>query len=379
MAGDINLLAEKKALRRFLLIYLVSTIFLIGIGEFFYYKLAYKNIIESEIKSIETEIKVFLEQNRGMFIKIINYKFTSPTNLKIVIYKDKKLIYSNFNPEKVYFDKTFWIKRKYIYYRFEMIKRWGIIDVIAEKPLNKTKFKILYKNLLIFNIFFLFFLTFVSFWLGRVFLAPMKEVINSLEDFIRDSTHEMNTPISIILTNIEMIKEKPNKKAIKRIENASMRLSKIFEDLKYIRLYHKKKKELKKIDLKELVSRRILVFETQIENKNLKVIKDCESFEVIFDEEDLIRIIDNLLSNAIKYAPNNSTIEIKLKKGKFCTKNIGEIKNIENITKKFVRENSSEGGFGLGLYIVKKIADEYKIKFEIRNIDKKVAVCLHFV
>ncbi|GAB6045130.1 copper-sensing histidine kinase CrdS [Caminibacter profundus] len=373
------MLAEKKALRRFLLIYIISTILLVGIGEWFYYKFSYKNIIESEIKSIETEIKFFLEQNRGMIIKIINSEFTYSTNLKIAIYKNKKLIYSNFHPKKVYFDKKFWIEDNHIYYRYEMIKMWGRIDIVAQKLLNKEKFDSLHRALLIFNIFFLFFLIFISFWLGRVFLAPMKEVIKSLEDFIRDSTHEMNTPISVILTNIEIIKEKPNKKAIKRIENASMRLSKIFEDLKYIRLYHKKKKELKKIDLKELISRRILVFETQIENKNLKVVKNCENFEVVFDEEDLIRIIDNLLSNAIKYAPNNSTIEIKLKKGKFCIKNIGEIKNIENITKKFVREERSEGGFGLGLYIVKKIADEYKIKFEIRNIDKKVETCLYFV
>jgi two-component system OmpR family sensor kinase len=379
VARDINLLAEKKALKRFLLIYIVSTIFLIGIGEFFYYKLAYKNIIESEIVSIEKEIKSFLEKNRGMFKNILSSKFISSTNLKIAIYKNKKLIYSNFNSKKVYFNKTFWIKSKYIYYRYEMIKRWGTIDVVAQKSFNKRKFDVLYKNLLKFNIFFLFFLIFVSFWLGKIFLSPMKKVINNLESFIKDATHEMNTPISVILSNIEILKENINSKNVKRIENAALRLNKIFDDLKYISLNYRRKKELKKINLNELVNKRLSFFETQIENKNLKVVKNCENFEVVFDEEDLIRIIDNLLSNAIKYAPNNSTIEIKLKKGKFCTKNIGEIKNIENITEKFVRENSSEGGFGLGLYIVKKIADEYKIKFEIRNIDKKVDACLYFV
>lgn len=372
------MLAEKKALGRFLLIYILSTVFLVGIGEFFYYKFAYKNIIDSEIESIETEIKFFLEKNKGILIKIINSELTFSTNLKFAIYKNKKLVYSNFSPEKVFFDKKFWIKDNYIYYRYEMIKKWGRIDIIAQKPLNKRKLDFLYKNLLIFNIFFLFFLIFVSFWLGRVFLAPMKKVINNLENFIRDATHEMNTPISVILANVEMLDD-INNKAVKRIENVALRLHRIFEDLKYVSLNHKRKKELKKFDLKEFVEKRLLFFESHIENKKLKIIKNCENFEIVFDEEDLIRVVDNLISNAVKYSPIDSQIEITVKKNLFCIKNVGKIKNIKNITKKFVREEKSEGGFGLGLYIVKKISEEYNLRLEIKNLNEKVVICLYFV
>ena len=63
------MLAEKKALKRFLLIYIFSTLFLVGIGEWFYFKLSYKNIIESEINTIDTKIRLFLEKNGGMFKK----------------------------------------------------------------------------------------------------------------------------------------------------------------------------------------------------------------------------------------------------------------------------------------------------------------------
>ncbi|WP_156919077.1 sensor histidine kinase [Hippea sp. KM1] len=360
------------------MIYIVSTTILIGIGEWFYYKISYKNIIENEIKSIETEIRLFLEQNKGMVLKIIEHKLR-PKNLKIAIYKNGKLIFSDLNCKKIHLNRKFWIKNGYLYYRYETLKRWGKVEIIAQKMLDKEKLVFLKRSLLAFNVFFLVFLTFISFWLGRVFLAPMKEVINNLEDFIRDSTHEMNTPLSTILTNIEILKEKPSKKAIERIEKASLRLNKIFDDLKYIKLHHKKKRDLKKINLKDFINKRITLFETQIEGKNLKIIKDCDNTETIFDEEDLIRLMDNLLSNAIKYAPCNSTITIRLKNGEFCIKNDGEIKNIKNITKKFTREEKVKGGFGLGLYIVKEITKEYKIKFEIKNIEGKVIVRLCFV
>jgi len=89
------------------------------------------------------------------------------------------------------------------------------------------------------------------------------------------------------------------------------------------------------------------------------------------DKEDLIRLFDNLLSNAIKYSKPNKTIHVKLN-NYFEVTNEGDIKNIKNITKKFVRENKNEGGFGIGLYIVKKIAENYNFEFSIYSNDGKV-------
>ncbi len=51
--------------------------------------------------------------------------------------------------------------------------------------------------LIILAIFGLFFV--------RLFLKPMKNSIKLLDNFIKDTTHELNTPISAILANIEMI------------------------------------------------------------------------------------------------------------------------------------------------------------------------------
>jgi len=372
------LLAEKKALKRFLLIYVISTLFLVFIGEFFYYKLAYKNIIDSEINKIDTEVKLFLNKNRGKLRRVLqNKNITLPDGIKFAIYKDKKLIYSNLPTSKIEFNKKYWIDDCKIYYRYEMIKRWGRVDVIASKPLDKNKINDLKRSLLIFTFFILIFITLISYFLGKIFLAPLKNAIKNLEDFIRDSTHEMNTPISVILTNIELLKEKYNQKSIKRIENAAVRLNKIFNDLKFLKLNHKRK--IVRINLKNFVKERLKIFETQIENKQLKIVCNCEELILKIDKEDLTRLIDNLLSNAIKYAPANSVIEIEIKNNKFCILNSGYIKNPEIVKEKFVRENKSEGGFGLGLFIVNKICNIYGFKLEIKNKNSKVNACLYFV
>jgi len=87
----------------------------------------------------------------------------------------------------------------------------------------------------------------------------------------------------------------------------------------------------------------------------------------------LIRLIDNLLSNAIKYTPYNGSIDVKLSKILQIT-NDGELDNNIQITKKFIRANKNEGGFGIGLDIVQKISNYYKYKFSIISINSKVIV-----
>ena len=359
------MLAEKKALRRFLFIYIFSTVLFVGIGEWFYYRLAKEGIIQKEKLILKNQIIQFLHQN-PFFMRIIRFErsFYVPDGMKVLVYIDNKLVFSN--------SPLLDIKEEYI-----EIRGWKKIKIIATEKFPKEKLNEVIRRLFVFNLFFLLFLTVVSVFLGKIFLAPLKEVINNLENFIRDATHEMNTPLSVILTNIELLDEE--NKPIKRIKNAALRLHKIFEDLKYVRLYHKRKKEIKRIKLKEFLQQRIALFEGIVENKNLFIEIDADEVCLEIDREDLIRLFDNLLSNAFKYAPKNSTVKITLNKNFFCIENEGEIKNINKLTHKFYRENESEGGFGLGLYIVKTIADEYSFKLKIENKNKKVNICLYFV
>jgi two-component system OmpR family sensor kinase len=354
--------AEKKALKRFLLIYLFSTLFLVFVGECFYYKLAKNNLIKEEKLILKNQIFDFLNQNTMLMMRLRRNNFNIPKNMNIRIYFDNRLVFSN-SP----------IKRVKVTY--VEIKRWGRIKIIASSDFPKNKLFLIWKNLILFNIFFILFLFVFSVWLGKIFLYPMRKTINDLEGFIRDATHEMNTPISVILTNVELLEENKN---IIRIKNAAIRLNKIFEDLKYVRLHHKRKKEIKYINLKKFLEKRIKLFEMLFKNKRLEIKTDLLNYKIQADEEDLSRIIDNLLSNAIKYSPNNSEIYITIKNNTLLIINKGNIKNIKKITDKFYRENSSEGGFGLGLYIVKKICNEYNWKLDIKNVKDKVVISINF-
>ena len=342
--------AEKKSLIRFIIIYFVSTIFLIGIGEWFYYKLAKQSQIEKQ--------KIILENKIDNYLK--NFRFRRFRNIELLenmaIFRGNQLVASNFNPPNFDFNKEIFIKDNKLFYLKKIIRPFGEIYILTYKNLPEDN---LIKKLVIFNILIFIFIIFIAFILGKIFLSPMKKTIKNLENFITDATHEMNTPISIIMSNIEMLEMKNIEyKEFERIKNASKRVSKIFDDLKFVRLNHKTKKEIIDINLKEFLLERIKYFEIspklELCDVNIKI-----------DKEDLTRLIDNLLSNAKKYS--HQFIEIKLTKNYLMIKNDGEIKNLKNITKKYVRENKNEGGFGLGLYIVSEICKNYNFKFEIKN------------
>ncbi|WP_044416079.1 ATP-binding protein [Halarcobacter anaerophilus] len=77
---------------------------------------------------------------------------------------------------------------------------------------------------------------------------------------------------------------------------------------------------------------------------------------VKMDKKELIRLIDNNLSNAIKYSKLHSLIEVTLENNILNFTSQGDkIVDKKAIFDKYKRENSSIGGHGLGLSIVKDI------------------------
>lgn len=357
--------AEKRALRRFLFIYLFSTLLIIGVGECFYYKLASNNLLTQKRTYLKQTLKEFLNLNPFIFRAVKFGELQIPKGAKMIVYLNGRVVFSNTKPLE--------IKESYV-----EKKRWGEIKIIATQSFPYEKLRKVVYSLVVFNIFMLVFLVVTAYFLGKLFLRPMRESIEHLEDFIRDSTHEMNTPISVIKTNVEMLKIKGVKdKEFDRIQAALDRLEKIFENLKFLKL----KKELKKIvsiNLEEFIKERLQLFKTVIEKKRLNVKINKERVTLHIDKEDLTRLIDNLLSNAFKFAPNDSEISINVKNDSFEISNMGHIKEIATVTDKYVRQNDSEGGFGLGLYIVKKICEYYGYEFSIENKKNRVFVRVRF-
>ncbi len=213
-----------------------------------------------------------------------------------------------------------------------------------------------------------------SFLLLRNFSKPFEKLNNQLDNFIKDSMHEINTPLSIINLNADLFANKyGNNKYLQRMKSASKTLATIYNDMDYLvkqgRVEHKRQE----IDFGEFINNRIDYFQ---EIANLKEIKlearMDKNIYYDFSKTKLQRIVDNTISNAIKYSHMQTSIEIRLFRDKesivFLVKDYGVgIENVEKIFSRYYREDEAKGGFGIGLNIVKHIIDEEDILLDVTS------------
>ena len=207
----------------------------------------------------------------------------------------------------------------------------------------------------------------VGYFLGRLFLRPVREQIESLDNFISDTTHELNTPISAILMTIQSLKEVEPKK-LKRLEASAKRLSVMYSSLTYRLEGNEEPSEL--LYFASIVEERVEYVKELINSKHLNITLDLEPTQVFLPKTSSYRLIDNLLSNAIKYSDVGDSIFITLKENVLKVRDTGigiDQKVQADIFKRYYRENDERGGFGIGLNIVLSICKQYKIKLDLES------------
>lgn len=207
----------------------------------------------------------------------------------------------------------------------------------------------------------------VGYFLGRLFLRPVREQIESLDKFISDTTHELNTPISAILMTIQSLRGVEPKK-LKRLEASAKRLSTMYSTLTY-RLEGKVESS-EALCFAKIVEERVEYVNELIESKHLSIELDLDPTKVFMPKISAHRLIDNLLSNAIKYSDVGDTITVTLKKNVLKVKDTGigiDEKVQEDIFRRYQRANEERGGFGIGLSIVLSICKTYKIKLGLES------------
>ena len=369
--------SEKKTLQRFLSLYLFFTIIILGLTVSLYYTLQ-KELAASErtieLDAYTNEFMSKLEELQNDTTNTLLYP--QDEKFKTSLYgKDYKLIYSTLEKPLNDLTEVTYTSNKVIRYvtqpqKYYLQTQYIVVEVLEDDAWLKETIR----NIVLYSSLFLIVMLTLGYFLVRLFLKPMRDALTLLDTFIKDTTHELNTPVSTIMTNIELIdkeslEDKFLQKSINRIEIGAKTISNIYDDLTYLVLNNKILSQNENIHLKELIEQRVEYFTTLANMKKIQIHRELQSGVCLeIDTKKLSKLIDNLLSNAIKYNKVGGTISISLDKNALRIKDSGrgiKQEHIDSMFERYSRFDKSIGGFGIGLSIVKMICDEYDFTIHI--------------
>ncbi len=370
--------SEKSSLIRFLALYFVLvTMILLLLGIFYYQsqeKLMFSNqrTILSNYANRQVKALKQLHSNfphRTIYPRSIKYRSA--------IYDiEGNEIFSLLKHDNIRFDKEIYRVGNSIHFLKTLDDYYlGTKYLFIEVDEDKAWYKETMSNILAFGTLTLIVLIIFGLFFVSIFLRPMRNSIMLLDDFIKDTTHELNTPISAILANIEMmdtsVMSPRNAKRLSRINIAAKTVSHLYQDLTYLTLSHNRESKDEWIDMKQLIEDRVEYFAILAASKKITFELDLKESAIFIDGVKIARVLDNLISNAIKYNKRNGKIFITLRKSYLQVQDTGigiKSKKVQDIFERYTRFNSSEGGFGIGLNIVKSIIDEYNLQISVESV-----------
>ena len=325
-----------------------------------------KTKMQNVLSNISSQIIFSHMSNKKLDLK----QFLNTNIYKISFYDEKKKkIIGNLNEQIDFSKKVIEQKENFILIDDSTYGHLNIYYMAIEENLYFKTVKNLQNNIIILFLLIYSVIAVIGFYLARLFLKPIKDEREKLNNFIKDTTHELNTPISAILMSSE--NEELSKKQVTRIILAAKKVSEIYKDLTYVFLEEREKKvDLKELSLKKLIYEQLRYFEALAEKKKIIITTDLEDFKYAIDENDFTRLFNNIVSNAIKYNKKSGEITITLKDKTLIIKDTGigiEDKKIKDIFNRYYRATKEQGGFGIGLNIVQNICLEYNIKFDVKS------------
>jgi len=372
--------SEKQTLFRFLSLYVLLTVIIISIFSFIYFEFQKDLMLQEKKSTLQKYSKEFIEELKQLHINFDKTQVypRSPKYNSAIFDNEKKLIFST-TKTKLRLDKILYLEDGVVHLvnipeSYYLGARYIILKIKDDEVwLKQTK-----KEILIFGVGIFFFMLFIGYFLLRLFLKPMRDAIILLDEFIKDTTHELNTPVSNIVANIEMIdKSKLDEKLLKKIQRIDIgakTVSNIYQDLTYLVLGNKIVSNNEDIDIEQLILERVEYFTSLALAKKIKISTNISENTILYaDKFKISKLLDNLLSNAIKYNNVGGEIIVNVEARCFSVEDsgIGIAKDdISKIKERYKRFNKSSGGFGIGLSIVSKIASEYNLDIDISSKER---------
>lgn len=221
----------------------------------------------------------------------------------------------------------------------------------------------------------------------EVELNKYKNLDKIKSNFILQVTHELRGPVAALKGFHDMllrgVVKTSDRKVIEVLKKANRRTENLLTmidemlDYAYMKTGEEIKLKLQDLSLKNIIDENIETFQSFADDKNIKLVSNCNRGIKIKSNRDLLNIIlNNLISNAIKYSPPHTSVTINAEEENnhvhLLVKDEGigiEPNELDKIFEEFYRTRKAmeieKDGTGLGLPIVKKATEALRGKITV--------------
>jgi len=208
------------------------------------------------------------------------------------------------------------------------------------------------------------------YFLSAQLFEPLFKSEENIENHIKETLHELNTPVATIQINSKILQKKEqdekNLSRLKRIDESCENLLNLYNQMEYNIKEQIDNITIEQFDISEIIEKSLLKHHDI--KGDIEIIYEKKPYMLFTDKNGFERVLDNLLSNAIKYNKKDGKIYITLQENILTIKDTGigiDTKNLFQIFDKYYQEDSYSSGIGLGLNIIKAYCDRYKIDIKI--------------
>ena len=215
----------------------------------------------------------------------------------------------------------------------------------------------------------------------------IRQDYQNLKEFIENISHEIQNPLAIIKSRIDLLQQNENidksqAELIQSIQSSAIRLSNLNKSLILLsKIDNNQFSAREEVDIVENINFHLDNFEEIIQSKNISVHKNYKNPLAVWADSNLISImLLNLLKNSIFHNLPSGTIEVMTESKSLTIKNSGKKLDInqEDLFKRFTKSSNRPDSLGLGLAIVKKICDYYQFRIQYSYQDNFHVITIIF-
>ena len=215
----------------------------------------------------------------------------------------------------------------------------------------------------------------ISLWLSGFAVKPVKKAWQQQKQFVADASHELKTPLTVILANNNIMMTHKNNKVseetqwLESTEEEAQHMKQLIDQMLFLAKSDAGNNNIQfsDVDISEIIEGTVLNFEPVAFEREILIQTDIDPEVTVHGSSmQLKQLAHILIDNAVKYSSDKSDITIKLKKSgeqiTFTVNNFGnEIppEELEHIFDRFYRAEKSRTtkGYGLGLSIAQNIVE----------------------